>query len=173
MEFQKINHFKPQCAQSGFDPPNFKSYRDPVFQVRMGCGNHPLCSVFSNSVPPSIDFFKKRFWSLINCRKLAINPKLLMWKKVNMGGWNWRKLSIGGDSHNPSWPEKRGLYNSWNLRGQNHSEHTVTRYLSRNNRDYTLENRDYPICIKPNWDIGGEFKSAGCNEWNISNEISV
>ena len=137
---------KAQCAQSGFDPPNFKSYRDPVFQVRMGCGNHPLCSVFSNSVPPSIDFFKKRFWSLINCRKLAINPKLLMWKKVNMGGRNWRKLSIGGDSHNPSWPEKRGLYNSWNLRGQNHSEHTVTSH-SKIRQDWTPRKIGFRISL--------------------------
>ena len=35
------------------------TYRETNFLVRMGCGNHPLCSVLYNSLPLTIDFFKK------------------------------------------------------------------------------------------------------------------
>ena len=42
-----------------------------------------------------------------------------------MGGRNWKKLNIRGDSYDPSQPKNQYLYNSRNLEGQNQSQHTV------------------------------------------------
>ena len=42
-----------------------------------------------------------------------------------MGLQNWTKLDKGGDSHNPSRPEKLYLTHSRNLGVHNPSQHTV------------------------------------------------
>ena len=68
-------------------------------------------------------FSKNGFEVKLNIENWRKYPKLLMYKNVNMGGRNWTKLSIGGDSHNPSEYEIRCLIHLRNLGGHYHSGH--------------------------------------------------
>ena len=74
---------------------------DTHFQIGMGYRNHPLCSVFSNSVPLNSNFH------------------------YFLGGMELVRMGTEDDPNNPSQYENRGLKPSRNLECLVHFEHPM------------------------------------------------
>ena len=82
-------------------PQISKMIETPIFGSGCVVGTTPYAQ-FCPIPSLLILIFSKNDFEVLKVLENQRNPQNCIYEKnVNMGGWNWTKLSIGGGSHNP------------------------------------------------------------------------